>query len=134
MLVKVGEANARGVAEGISKALKGTRVEGVLMRIPYRNRSSRRVAACAEGNHRGERLSEYDPVVSNAIAPQASISPTMPTILVKEGVCSPEMEKSTYTPLIRRRMEFYLVVCASHDEAADPRSGGEILNSLDRGY
>lgn len=54
---------------------------------------------------------------------------TMPTILVKEGDCFPELEKSA-APRIRRRMELFLVVCVRHDEAADPRSGGEILNAF----
>jgi|SRR6185503_5692064 len=54
---------------------------------------------------------------------------TMPTILVKEGDCFPELEK-TSAPHVRRRMELFLVVCVRHDEAADPRSGGEILNSF----
>lgn len=53
----------------------------------------------------------------------------MPTILVKEGDCAPELAKSAY-PHIQRRMELFVVVCVSHDEAADSRSGGEILNSL----
>jgi hypothetical protein len=53
---------------------------------------------------------------------------TMPTILVKEGDCIPELDKSS-PPHVRRRMELYLVVCVRHDEEADARSGGEILNA-----
>lgn len=53
---------------------------------------------------------------------------TMPTILVKEGDCEPELLNSSHR-LIRRRLQVFLVVCVRHDEVADPRSGGEILNS-----
>lgn len=53
----------------------------------------------------------------------------VPTIVVKEGECSVELGQSVY-PSVRRRMEVVLVPITRHDEAADPRSGGEILNSL----
>lgn len=54
---------------------------------------------------------------------------TLPTILVKEGDCAKEPGQSKYLS-VRRRMELYLVVAVKHDETADPRSGGEILNSF----
>lgn len=53
----------------------------------------------------------------------------VPTIVVKEGECTVELGQSVY-PSVRRRMEVVLVPITRHDEVADPRSGGEILNSL----
>jgi hypothetical protein len=52
----------------------------------------------------------------------------MPTILVKEGDCEPDLPGSTHVHL-KRRLELFLVVAVRHDETTDPRSGGEILNS-----
>jgi hypothetical protein len=53
----------------------------------------------------------------------------VPTIVVKEGECVVELGQSVH-PSVRRRMEVVLVPITRHDEDADPRSGGEILNSL----
>lgn len=53
----------------------------------------------------------------------------VPTIVVKEGECAAELGQSVY-PSVRRRMELVIVPITRHDEVADPRSGGEILNSL----
>lgn len=53
----------------------------------------------------------------------------VPTIVVKEGECTVELGKSIY-PSICRRMEIVMVPITRHDEVADSRSGGEILNSL----
>jgi hypothetical protein len=54
---------------------------------------------------------------------------TLPTILVKEGNNDADLTKSSHQR-IRRDMELFLVVAYRHDEEVDPRSGGEILNSL----
>ena len=53
----------------------------------------------------------------------------VPTIVVKEGECTVELDGSIY-PSIRRRMELVIIPITRHDEVADPRSSGEILNSL----
>lgn len=57
---------------------------------------------------------------------------TLPTVLIKEGDCAVELDKSTHTK-IRRRMEWYAVLALQQDETStstDTRSGGEQLNSL----
>lgn len=53
----------------------------------------------------------------------------LPTILIREGDCTPELSKSAYGK-VRRTMEVYLVCCVRHDEVTDARSGGEVLNSF----
>lgn len=54
---------------------------------------------------------------------------TVPMVLIKEGDCIVESEKSTYSK-IRRRMEWYAVAIVRQDEVNDTRSASEILNSL----
>ncbi len=54
---------------------------------------------------------------------------TVPAVLIREGNCSVDLEKSPY-PNVRRRMELFLVIAHRQDEVNDARSGGEILNSL----
>ena len=54
---------------------------------------------------------------------------TVPAVLIREGTCAIDMEKSTY-PHVRRRMELFIVIAHRQDEEHDARSGGEILNSL----
>ena len=57
---------------------------------------------------------------------------SVPTILVKEGETTAELGNSI-APMIRRRMELFLVAVTRQDETAsssDTRSGGEQLNSL----
>ena len=53
----------------------------------------------------------------------------VPTILIREGECAAELDRSAALH-IRRRMELFAVVVTRQDEVNDPRSGGEILNSL----
>jgi hypothetical protein len=53
----------------------------------------------------------------------------LPTILIREGDCTPELTKSVYGK-VRRTLEVYLVICCSQDEETDLRSGGEVLNSF----
>lgn len=57
---------------------------------------------------------------------------TVPTVLLREGDCVVEFDKSTHTK-IRRRLEWYAVAITRQDETStstDTRSGGEMLNSL----
>lgn len=57
---------------------------------------------------------------------------SVPTILVKEGETTVEFGNSV-PPMIRRRMELFLVAVTRQDETTtslDLRSGGELLNSL----
>lgn len=53
----------------------------------------------------------------------------VPAILVREGTCTPDLNKSTHQR-IRRRMELFAVIVTRVDEEVDARSGGEVLNSL----
>lgn len=53
---------------------------------------------------------------------------TMPTILIKEGFCEPELSGKSTMERIRRRMELFLVVAVRQDEESDARSGAEVLN------
>ena len=57
------------------------------------------------------------------------LATTMPTILVREGDCTPEPSVSPFGQ-VRRTQQVYLIICVSHDELTDVRSGGEILNSF----
>lgn len=54
---------------------------------------------------------------------------SVPAVVLREGDCNAELEKTAY-PYVRRRLEFFLVVMTRQDEEHDARSGGEILNSL----
>jgi hypothetical protein len=54
---------------------------------------------------------------------------TLPTVLIREGECHPDLEKSA-RPNVRRRMEVYLVVVAQQDEADLTMTGGRLLNSF----
>jgi hypothetical protein len=54
----------------------------------------------------------------------------LPTLLVMEGECTPELGKSS-APSLQRRMELAVIAITTQDEAAQPTiTGGEILNSL----
>ena len=55
-----------------------------------------------------------------------------PTVLLREGDCTIELEKSTHQK-VRRRMEWYAVALTRQDETStstDTRSGSELLTSL----
>ena len=53
----------------------------------------------------------------------------MPTILVREGDCGVELTQSSHQ-FIRRRLEVYFVIANGIDEAAEARSGSEVMNAF----